>query len=49
MIEAYATGFRIRIAPYTDRDPIGFTLPWANTGIPPPTRDRGARGRRHRL
>jgi peptidoglycan DL-endopeptidase CwlO len=28
MIEAYATGFPIRIAPYGDRDPIGFTRPW---------------------
>jgi peptidoglycan DL-endopeptidase CwlO len=30
MIEAYATGFPIRVATYTDRDPIGFTRPWAN-------------------
>jgi peptidoglycan DL-endopeptidase CwlO len=30
MIEAYATGFPIRIASYTDRDPVGFTRPWAN-------------------
>ena len=29
MIEAYATGFPIRIASYTNRDPIGFTRPWA--------------------
>jgi peptidoglycan DL-endopeptidase CwlO len=29
MIEAYATGFPIRIATYTNRDPIGFTRPWA--------------------
>jgi cell wall-associated NlpC family hydrolase len=28
MIEAYATGFPIRIATYTDRDPVGFTQPW---------------------
>jgi peptidoglycan DL-endopeptidase CwlO len=28
MIEAYATGFPIRIAPYGDRDPVGFTRPW---------------------
>jgi peptidoglycan DL-endopeptidase CwlO len=33
MIEAYATGFPIRIAPYTDRDPIGFTRPWAHSGV----------------
>jgi len=30
MIEAYATGFPIRVATYTDRDPVGFTRPWAN-------------------
>jgi cell wall-associated NlpC family hydrolase len=30
MIEAYATGFPIRIAPYTDRDPMGFTRPWGH-------------------
>ena len=29
MIEAYATGFPIRVATYTDRDPVGFTRPWA--------------------
>jgi len=28
MIEAYATGFPIRIASYTNRDPVGFTQPW---------------------
>jgi cell wall-associated NlpC family hydrolase len=28
MIEAYATGFPIRIASYANRDPIGFTQPW---------------------
>jgi hypothetical protein len=28
MIEAYATGVPIRIASYTNRDPIGFTQPW---------------------
>ncbi len=32
MIEAYATGFPIRIAPYKDRDPVGFTRPWTHTG-----------------
>jgi peptidoglycan DL-endopeptidase CwlO len=31
MIEAYATGFPIRIAPYGDRDPVGFTRPWAHS------------------
>ena len=38
MIEAYATGFPIRIATYGtgtspagDQDPIGFTQPWSNT------------------
>jgi peptidoglycan DL-endopeptidase CwlO len=30
MIEAYATGYPIRIAPYGDRDPVGFTRPWAH-------------------
>jgi cell wall-associated NlpC family hydrolase len=29
MIEAYATGFPVRIASYTNRDPVGFTQPWA--------------------
>ena len=29
MIEAYATGFPIRIASYANRDPVGFTQPWA--------------------
>jgi len=33
MIEAYATGFPIRIAPYTGRDPVGFTRPWAHSGV----------------
>jgi peptidoglycan DL-endopeptidase CwlO len=33
MIEAYATGFPIRIASYTDRDPVGFTRPWEAQGI----------------
>ena len=30
MIEAYAVGFPVRIAPYGDRDPVGFTRPWAH-------------------
>jgi peptidoglycan DL-endopeptidase CwlO len=30
MIEAYATGYPIRIAPYASRDPVGFTRPWAH-------------------
>jgi peptidoglycan DL-endopeptidase CwlO len=33
MIEAYATGFPIRVATYTNRDPVGFTRPWA-TSVP---------------
>jgi uncharacterized protein YycO len=33
MIEAYATGFPIRVAPYTGRDPVGFTRPWAHRGV----------------
>jgi cell wall-associated NlpC family hydrolase len=32
MIEAYATGFPIRVATYTDRNPIGFARPWTNIG-----------------
>jgi cell wall-associated NlpC family hydrolase len=30
MIEAYATGFPIRVATYTSRDTVGFTRPGAN-------------------
>jgi cell wall-associated NlpC family hydrolase len=33
MIEAYATGFPIRVAPYGGRNPIGFTRPWAHKHI----------------
>ena len=33
MIEAYATGFPIRIAPYGSRDAVGFTRPWAHSGV----------------
>ena len=33
MIEAYATGFPIRVAPYGNRDPVGFTRPWAHSGV----------------
>jgi cell wall-associated NlpC family hydrolase len=33
MIEAYATGFPIRIAPYGGRDAVGFTRPWAHAGV----------------
>jgi hypothetical protein len=29
MIEAYAVGFPVRIAPYGERNPVGFTRPWA--------------------
>jgi cell wall-associated NlpC family hydrolase len=39
MVEAYATGFPIRISTYGkptsapgDQDPVGFTRPWARTG-----------------
>ena len=31
MIEAYATGFPIRVASYTNRDLVGFTRPWTST------------------
>jgi cell wall-associated NlpC family hydrolase len=33
MIEAYATGFPIRISPYTNQDPVGFTRPWTHRGV----------------
>ena len=33
MIEAYATGFPIRIAPYGSRQPVGFTRPWEHAGV----------------
>lgn len=32
MIEAYAAGVPIRIAPYRERHPVGFTRPWAHAG-----------------
>ena len=35
MIEAYATGFPIRVASYVGRGAIGFTQPWAQTGTSP--------------
>jgi cell wall-associated NlpC family hydrolase len=33
MIEAFATGFPIRIAPYRGRQAVGFTRPWAHSGV----------------
>ena len=33
MVEAYATGFPIRIAPYANRGVVGYTRPWAHSGI----------------
>ena len=33
MIEAYATGFPIRVSTYTNRDPVGFTRPWARPAL----------------
>ncbi|MEP7026126.1 MAG: C40 family peptidase, partial [Actinomycetota bacterium] len=33
MIEAFATGFPIRVSSYTGLDPVGFTRPWAHRGI----------------
>jgi peptidoglycan DL-endopeptidase CwlO len=40
MIEAYATGYPVRIAPYGtstsppgDQHPVGFTRPWAHAGV----------------
>jgi peptidoglycan DL-endopeptidase CwlO len=37
MIESPAPGLVIRITPYTDRDPIGFTRPWAHAGVGQPS------------
>jgi cell wall-associated NlpC family hydrolase len=36
MIEAYATGFPIRISTYAGRQPIGFTRPWLHKGVSVP-------------
>jgi cell wall-associated NlpC family hydrolase len=33
MIEAFATGFPIRIAPYRGRGAVGFTRPWTHSGV----------------
>ena len=33
MIEAYATGFPIRVATYTNRVVVGFTRPWASASV----------------
>jgi hypothetical protein len=40
MIEAYATGFPIRISPFGtskaapgDTNPVGFSRPWAHSGV----------------
>jgi cell wall-associated NlpC family hydrolase len=33
MVEAYATGFPIRVATYGGRDPVGFTRPWDHKGV----------------
>ncbi len=35
MIEAYATGFPIRVSSYQNRGAIGFTEPWANASANP--------------
>jgi cell wall-associated NlpC family hydrolase len=35
MIEAYATGFPIRVSSYQNRGAIGFTEPWANANANP--------------
>jgi cell wall-associated NlpC family hydrolase len=32
MIEAPAPGLQVRITPYGDRSPVGFTRPWAHAG-----------------
>ena len=44
MIEAYATGFPIRVASYLGRGAIGFTQPWAQTGSQPSRVDRAFDG-----
>ena len=33
MIEAFATGFPIRIASYGGRGAVGFTRPWTHSGV----------------
>jgi hypothetical protein len=33
MIEAYATGFPIRIRSYMNQGAVGFTRPWAHSGV----------------
>ena len=33
MIEAFATGFPIRVAPYDGRGAVGFTRPWLHHGV----------------
>jgi hypothetical protein len=33
MIEAYSTGFPIRIAAYAGRGAVGFTRPWTHSGV----------------
>ena len=48
MIEAYATGFPIRISPYGpggaagDTSPVGFTRPWAHSGVRLTSQQTGA-------
>src|SRR6266567_5622654 len=46
MIEAYATGFPVRISSYTNRGAIGFTEPWAGAKgtTPASTPSRGNTG-----
>ena len=47
MIEAYATGFPIRISPFGtpaaagDGTVVGFTQPWAHSGIRLPAQAAG--------
>jgi cell wall-associated NlpC family hydrolase len=33
MVEAYATGYPIRISSYAGSNPVGFTRPWAHAGV----------------
>jgi cell wall-associated NlpC family hydrolase len=41
MIEAYATGYPIMIAPYRSGDPVGFTRPWTHKGVTLAGSDQG--------
>jgi cell wall-associated NlpC family hydrolase len=42
MVEAYATGTPLRIASYLNRAPVGFTRPWAHSGVILPSQQPSA-------